>query len=121
MFKNKCRAMLLFDSAIKSVQTRKVYGICLGKFLKWTGIKSIDELTALKPQTLQIMVADYIIDLRKNLNPNSIPPQFDPIELFFSMNDIALNWKKVRDRKMVLQGKSVDLRRSGIKKNKTDR
>ena len=96
MFKNKGRAILLFESAIKSVQTRKVYGICLGKFLKWTGIKSFDELTALKPQTLQIMVEDYIIYLRKHLNPNSIPPQFAPIELFFSMNDIALNWKKIR-------------------------
>jgi len=36
------------------------------------------------------------MDLKRNLNPNTIPSYVNPVKLFLESNDIDLNWRKIR-------------------------
>lgn len=55
-----------------------------------------DALVTLKDSALQVMLEDYLFHLKKTVSPNSIPPKFASIELFFAMNDKVLNFKKIK-------------------------
>lgn len=90
------RSLLLFESAIKSEETRKYYKWTLDQFLKFTKLKDHDALLTIKDSEMQIMLEDYLFQLRARMSPNSIPVRFASLELFFSMNDRVLNWKKIR-------------------------
>jgi len=45
---------------------------------------------------LLILIEDYIMDLKKRVNPNSVPNYINPIQLFLDVNEFDLNWKKIR-------------------------
>jgi integrase/recombinase XerD len=90
------RSLLVFESAIKSDATRKQYSYYLHRFLKWSKIADHDELLSLKDSFLQTLLEDYLFYLKKSISPNSIAPIFAALELFFSMNDKVLNFKKIR-------------------------
>jgi len=47
-------------------------------------------------EKLQIMIEDYVMDLKKRLNANTIPSYIHPLKLFFECNDIDLNWRKIK-------------------------
>jgi len=36
---------------------------------------------------LQIMVEDYIMDLKKRVNPNSVPTYINPLQTFLDVNE----------------------------------
>jgi len=42
------------------------------------------------------MVKDYVMDLKKRVNPNSVSTYLYAIQAFLETNDIELNWKKIR-------------------------
>ena len=42
------------------------------------------------------MVEDYIMKIKKRVNPNSIPTYYYPIQSFCEANEIDLRWKKIR-------------------------
>jgi len=42
------------------------------------------------------MVEDYVMDLKKTVNPNSVPIYLYGVQAFFDSNDIDLRWKKIR-------------------------
>src|SRR2546427_3399085 len=90
------RSLLVFDNAIKSEATRRMYHYELGKFLEWSKIKDADGLLQLKESFLQELLEDYLFYLKKHVSPNSIPTKFAPLELFLSMNSKVLNFAKVR-------------------------
>lgn len=90
------RSLLLFESAIKTEATRKQYTFYLNQFLTHVKLHNPDALLALKDSEIQIMLEDYLLYLRKKLSPNSIAPIYASLELFLSMNDKTLNFKKVR-------------------------
>jgi len=90
------RSLLLFESAIKSEETKAFYRWTLLQFLKYTKIADYDGLLTLKESALQIMVEDYLFEIKKKISPNSIPGRLASIELFLAMNDKVLNWKKIR-------------------------
>src|SRR6185437_1661986 len=90
------RSLKLFESAIKSGYTRKGYHCTLKKFMSFTGIDDFDNLAGLPEKEIQKRLEDYVIHLKtQNLNPNSFPIMFTSLQLFFSMNDKILNWKKI--------------------------
>lgn len=90
------RSLLLFEQAIKSEATLKNYKYQLEKFRTWAKVKSYNGLLEASRKEIQELLEDYVMYLKKNISPNSIPIYFSPIELFYVMNDIDLNFKKIR-------------------------
>ena len=88
--------MLLFEQAIKSEATKKAYLYQLNKFKEWAEIKNFDGLLQAPQKEIQILLEDYVMYLKKSISANSIPIYFAPLELFYVMNDINLNFKKIR-------------------------
>jgi integrase len=88
-------SLMVFEKYLKSTATKKMYRYLFMRFLKWSAIKDADELLQLKESHLQSIVEDYILYMRNRISPNSFQPVIAALELFFSMNDKILNWKKI--------------------------
>jgi len=90
------RSLIIFEEAIKTEATRKAYLYQLEQFRKWTKIKDFDSLLQAPQKNIQELLEDYVMHLKKKVSPNSVPIYFAPIELFFVMNDVIINYKKLR-------------------------
>jgi integrase len=90
------RSILLFESAIKTEATKKQYLYALNRFLIFAKIDHADVLITLKEPAIMVMLEDYLFYLKKRISPNSIPAIFAALELFLSMNDKTVNFKKLR-------------------------
>lgn len=91
------RSLVRFYAGIRTEQTRKDYERYLGYFLKFVKIKEAGGLLQLKDNYLQELVEDYVISLKsRGLSKSYIDGQIAGLELFFSMNDKVLNFKKIR-------------------------
>jgi len=90
------RSLLLFEESIKSKATKKAYRYQLEQFLKWTKIKNFDSLLQAPQADIQRLLEDYVMYLKRKVSPNSVPIYFAPIELFYVMNDVVINYKKLR-------------------------
>jgi len=94
---NQQRSLLLFYSAIRSEQTKLKYEGYLAEFLRFFIIKSFDNLVSIEQKKLQEMIEDFIMyDKSKNKSASYIAGKVSALKLFFSMNDIILNWDKIR-------------------------
>jgi len=94
---NQQRSLLLFYSAIKSDKTKIQYEIYLEEFLKYFIIKNYDKLSQIEPKKLQEMIEDYVMYFKsKNNSASYIAGKVSALKLFFSMNDVILNWDKIR-------------------------
>jgi len=91
---------------MKSEATKKAYTFQLNKFRKFYHIKDYDSLLKIDRNKLQEMLEDYLFTLKKTLTEGSIQSAFYAIELFFSMNDVVLNFKKLRKMFPASQKKS---------------
>jgi hypothetical protein len=83
-----------FYEAIKSEHTRRPYENYLKRFFEWSKL-SPEQLVKKSPEELDSLVFDYIVyqKLRAEkgeINPNSIPAIFAPVQLFCEQNDIIL-------------------------------
>jgi len=92
----KQRPLLLFEQAIKSEATKVAYKYHLEKFRAWSKIKNYDGLLQAPQKQIQELIEDYVMYLKKNISPNSVPIYYAPIELFYVMNDVDVNFKKIR-------------------------
>jgi integrase len=90
------RSILLFEEAIKSPATKKMYLYQIEKFRTWAKIKDFDSLLQAPTKNIQELLEDYVFNMKRDVSPNSIPVYFAPLELFFVMNDVNLNFKKIR-------------------------
>lgn len=94
---NQQRSLLLFYSAIKSEKTKKQYHTYLDEFLRYFIIKNYDKLSQIESKKLQEMIEDYVMyDKSKNKSASHIGGKVCALKLFFSMNDVILNWYKIR-------------------------
>ncbi len=92
------RCLKLFLNAIGSIHTRKGYLYQLDRFLKWNSIKAgnYDDLLKADEKAIQRNLEDYLIHLKdQHLSPNYIPTIIAPIELFYLMNEVDLNSKRL--------------------------
>ncbi len=92
------RCVSLFLNAIGSKVTQKNYLYELDRFVKWNKIKTgnYDDLLKADDKAIQRNLEDYLIFLKgRNLSPNTIPPTLAPIELFYLMNEININSKRL--------------------------
>lgn len=93
----QARTITLFENSIKSEATRYLYFFYLKKFVKFYKLKSIESILEIPDKQLQIMLEDYLFDLKKKVSPNSINTPFAALDLFCTINDkIGINFKKIR-------------------------
>ncbi|MEK0367972.1 MAG: hypothetical protein QQN45_08600, partial [Nitrosopumilus sp.] len=93
---NQQRSLLLFYSGIKSEMTKKHYSYYLDEFRQYFIIKDYDKLLSIKQKKLQEMVEDFIINHKsRHISASYIAGKICALKLFFSMNDIILNWNKL--------------------------
>jgi len=90
------RSLLLFENSLKTEATRSKYLYYLNQFKDYYKLKDHDSILAIPVSTLQIMVEDYVMMLKKRISPNSINTYMAGIQAFFETNDIELRWKKIR-------------------------
>ena len=63
--------------------------------MKFYHLKDYDSIVGMDSNKLQIMIEDYVMDLKKKVNPNSVPTYLTPIQTFLEVNDSDLKWKKI--------------------------
>ena len=91
------RSLLLFLESVRSETTQKQYLYYLNKFMKESGFgDDYDLLSRSEVAEIQVKVEDYVISLKKTVNPNSVPSYIYPIQSFLDSNDIELKWKKIK-------------------------
>jgi len=92
----RTRCIEIFEQALKSKVSRQTYKYHLKNFRDWAKIKSFQGLLEAPQKNIQFMLEDYVLYLKKKISPNSVPTYFAPVELFYVMNDVNLNFKKIR-------------------------
>jgi len=91
------RSVILFHSAIKSEKTKECYDYYLEQFKKYFIIRDFDSLLSIDSKKLQIMTEDFILyQRREGKSYGSIANMVSSLSLFFSMNDIIINWQKIK-------------------------
>ena len=64
--------------------------------MKYFIIKDFDSLLKISPKKTQEMIEDWILYERsRNLSSGSIKCNISALNLFYSMNDVMINWKKM--------------------------
>jgi integrase/recombinase XerD len=87
----------LFYSAIKSEKTKKQYESYLDEFRRYFIIKDYDKLSQIDTKKLQQMIEDFLMyEKTQNKSKSLIAGKLSSLKLFFSMNDVVLNWDKLR-------------------------
>jgi len=89
------RSFKLFEMGLKQKTTASVYKRHLDTFRDFAKVKDYDELLKADQKSIQRLVEDYLMHIRGKISPNSIRGYLAPIELFYAMNDVTLNSKKL--------------------------
>ena len=90
------RSEIVFQEAIKSEETRKMYQNSLNMFYKFHNITG-EQLITIPSDEIQVMVEDYVFSRKKmNLTRLSIKGYLNGIKLFLDMNDVVINWVKIK-------------------------
>ena len=91
-------SVLLFNSAIKSEKTRKLYIMYVNNFKDHFIIKSFDDLITIEPKKIQEMLENFVMyENQQGHSFGYINGKLSALRLFFGMNDVvALNWLKLR-------------------------
>jgi len=90
-----------FYEAIRENTTRKTYQIYIKQFLDYAH-ENYDSLVKLSQSEIEDLVFNYVIHLKDltektgKPSPNSYNIMTAPIRLFLEMNDILLNWTKIK-------------------------
>lgn len=88
--------MAIFDGSIRSEYTRKNYASHLARFIKFAGISSAEAILEIPTEDMQRLVEDYLMEMRREANPNTVPSLIQGIRHFCVMNRIRLDWDVIR-------------------------
>jgi len=92
----KERSIIRFEQGIKSRQTLNNYRDHLKNFRLFTKFNNFDSLLTKTVEELQTIVEDYLIHIKENRHPNSVPILMLGVRHFFVMNRIPLYWEIIR-------------------------
>jgi len=90
------RSLRLFQNYVGSQETAKQYKWYLDRFIQFYKLRDYDSMLTMEQKQIQVMVEDYVMDLKNKVNPNSVPSYTYPILTFFEANDIELKIKKIK-------------------------
>ena len=90
------RSILIFRQSITSIHTEKTYLNVLKRFKEFYKIKDYDSLIGIEPKKLQIMIEDYMMERKKHCERQTLLTLVCSLNLFFSMNDVILNFTKLK-------------------------
>jgi len=89
------RCLSMFLQALGSDVTKENYKWQLDQFMKWNKLTDYDDLLKADEKSIQRNLEDYLIYLKDRKSPNYIPSIITPVELFYTMNEINLNTKRL--------------------------
>jgi hypothetical protein len=92
----KERSIIRFEQGIKSRQTLNNYCDHLKHFRLFAKFDFFDSLIQKPVEEIQTIVEDYLIHIKENRHPNSVPILMLGVRHFFVMNRIMLYWGKIR-------------------------
>jgi len=92
----KEKSIIRFEQGIKSRPTLNNYRDHLKNFKLFGKFDTFDSLTSKPVEELQTIVEDYLIYLKENRHPNSVPILMLGVRHFFVMNRIPLYWEIIR-------------------------
>lgn len=88
----KSRSFRLFDSAIKSEDTRSIYNYSLSEFMRFAKIKNYDDIPKLRTNKIQALLENWVMHLaEKGLKAQSIRAKLHAVELFLEMNKVVVH------------------------------
>ena len=88
-----------FISSLDSEASRRTYRQAFPHFMRFCKIDSYEEMLNIQPaKKLEGIIRDYIIYLREDrkVSPSTIMSYTSCIAHFYEMNDVAINWKKLK-------------------------
>lgn len=90
------RSLLIFEESIKSTVTRNNYRRHIKWFLEFSKIKDYDGLTKVPVDQMQTIIEDYVMHLKRTVDPNSVPIYMTGVKHFFIMNRIKIYWEIIQ-------------------------
>jgi len=90
------RSLLLFQNSLKSEKSFETYYKNLDLFRRYIVTDDFDSITRTEHDKLQVLLEDYIMNLKGRISLNTIPTYYFPIQTFLETYDIDLKWKKIR-------------------------
>jgi hypothetical protein len=91
-----------FIDSLDSEATKKCYQDYLSYFMNFVKIEKYEDLLILNadPHKLEGIIRDYIIHMRqdKKLSSATISARIAGISHFYQMNDVIVNWRKLKFR-----------------------
>ncbi len=91
------RTLNLYESAIKSPATKKIYMYSLNEFMEFIKIDDYDDVPKLDSEIIQTHLENWVMHLSdKGLKSNSIRGKLSAVELFLEMNRVLYHKKIVR-------------------------
>ncbi len=92
----KERSVKIFVASLKSPKTKEDYLRNLDRFRQYAQFDGFDDFILRNPKDIQRLVEDYVLKMRETEHPNTIPTHYYPIQSFLEMNDVSINFKKMR-------------------------
>ncbi len=89
-------SIIRFEQGIKSRQTLNNYRDHLKHFKLFAKFENFDSLITKPVEEIQGMVEEYLIHIKENRHPNSVPILMLGVRHFFVMNRIPLYWEIIR-------------------------
>lgn len=74
--------------------TKENYQQRMRKFRTFVDME-LDTFIELENKEIENIIIDYILEVKHQYNPNTVPTMITPVKAFLEMNDIILNWKKL--------------------------
>jgi integrase len=89
-------SLALFHESLQSKHSRLAYTYLVKVFREYHDIKSFDAILEISHKEIQKLVETYVIHIKKSINPNTVPTYMNPIKTFLEINDVDLNWRKIK-------------------------
>jgi len=86
---------VMFLQGLRADSTKKIYRYQLDQFLAWNKTKDYDDLLKADDKAIHRNLEDYLIYLKDRYSANYIRSIIAPVELFYTMNGINLNTKRL--------------------------
>ena len=86
-----------FVNSLDSEESKKHYRYIFPYFMRFCKVENYDDMLKIEPKRLEGLIRDYIIHLKENKRSSAtIANYVASVAHFYEMNDVLLNWKKLK-------------------------